>query len=191
MTKVQQTSWDGDWPDVYTTHPVVLANPGRAVVPYAIFADGVPYAQRDSVLGFWAQCACDRQAVFNRDSAKAMCVPLWLQRMVFPLCCSKDTCLEHPVFGSWYLARHATRCCCLEYIRQYASPTSRPEDEGTNVLPLLQGGLGGVRPHNGSGNLERLLATLFCMCWFRAGSLQPQWEQSIRFALAMCSRWRL
>ena len=56
LTRVQQMSMDAEWPAVYRTHPVVTSNSGRAVIPYAIFVDGVPYANHDSVIGWWAIC---------------------------------------------------------------------------------------------------------------------------------------
>ena len=56
LTKVKHMSMDEEWPAVYTTHPVVTSNPDRAVIPYAIFVDGVPYANHDAVIGWWAIC---------------------------------------------------------------------------------------------------------------------------------------
>ena len=43
------------WGAPYSQHPVVMANPGEAVVPCALYLDSVAYQKRDSVLGLWLQ----------------------------------------------------------------------------------------------------------------------------------------
>lgn len=43
---------DSAWPASYTAHPVVQANPGRPVVPLALYLDAAQYTKRDSVVVF-------------------------------------------------------------------------------------------------------------------------------------------
>ena len=40
-------------PPTYSTHPVVAAAHGAAVVPLAFYCDGAPFAKRDGFLAFW------------------------------------------------------------------------------------------------------------------------------------------
>ena len=42
-----------DLPPSYHEHPVVSAHPGEDVLPLAIYSDGLPYSQTDSVVGVW------------------------------------------------------------------------------------------------------------------------------------------
>ena len=53
LQKVQESLAAGDWPPLYTEHPVVTSNPGETVVPIALYLDGVPTIKKDSVIGFW------------------------------------------------------------------------------------------------------------------------------------------
>jgi hypothetical protein len=46
----------GNLPRCYSEHPVVQAHPDEDVLPGAIFADGVAYANTDGVLGIWLVC---------------------------------------------------------------------------------------------------------------------------------------
>ena len=41
------------FPAAYDSHPVTLANLTAYVVPIALFVDGVPYSNVDSLIGFW------------------------------------------------------------------------------------------------------------------------------------------
>jgi len=40
-------------PPIYHNHKVVRSNPGCAVIPAALYLDGVPFTRQDGVLGFW------------------------------------------------------------------------------------------------------------------------------------------
>ena len=52
--KLEEALEDGGLPQSYLDNPVVTAEgDGRPVIPYALFFDGVPYTQTDSVVGFW------------------------------------------------------------------------------------------------------------------------------------------
>ena len=53
LTRLREKKNSGDLPRIYLQHPVVTANPNEPVIPLALFVDAVPYAQNDSVLGWW------------------------------------------------------------------------------------------------------------------------------------------
>jgi len=51
---LQQKIDTKEWANVYANHRVVLDNPGEEVYPIALFVDGVPFTQRDSLLAFYS-----------------------------------------------------------------------------------------------------------------------------------------
>jgi hypothetical protein len=47
----------GDMPPAYWQHAMVVADAGRTMIaPFALYLDGVPYSNTDSVLGMWIVC---------------------------------------------------------------------------------------------------------------------------------------
>ena len=53
MTMLAERRARGDLPPVYLNHDVVQRNPGAPVVPLAMCLDAVPYAIKDSAIGWW------------------------------------------------------------------------------------------------------------------------------------------
>jgi hypothetical protein len=51
--KLREAIEGGLLPPSYHQHPIVVSNPGEVIAPIAIYMDGLPYSQVDSVLGVW------------------------------------------------------------------------------------------------------------------------------------------
>lgn len=51
--KLAELIRDESLPPCYYEHKVVKDNPGELVLPIALYIDGVPFSQTDSVLGWW------------------------------------------------------------------------------------------------------------------------------------------
>jgi hypothetical protein len=79
---------EGRLPEAYWQHPVTQEARGEAVMPFALYLDGVPYSQTDSVLGMWgltssrargsSSLLCGRSCVANAGvGGGARCTPLF------------------------------------------------------------------------------------------------------------------
>jgi hypothetical protein len=55
LTRLNECLEPGILPDAYWQHPLVRDEPTR-VVPLALYVDGVPYSNTDSVIGYWVTC---------------------------------------------------------------------------------------------------------------------------------------
>jgi hypothetical protein len=53
LIRLQEAKSTNDLPPSYTQHPIVLNNPNDDVLPMALYMDGLPYSQTDSVVGVW------------------------------------------------------------------------------------------------------------------------------------------
>ena len=78
----------GDWPAAYWNHPVVVANPGVAVVPMALYLDAVPTTKKDAALGFFVYslvsmkrhlCAVLQKSSLCKCGCRGWCTlfPVW------------------------------------------------------------------------------------------------------------------
>ena len=52
LTRLQEMIRDGELPPAYYQNPVVT-NSEEPVLPVSLYLDAFPYADRDSVLGYW------------------------------------------------------------------------------------------------------------------------------------------
>ena len=86
---------DGMLPDAYWQHPAVRGARDQPVVPFAIYLDGVPYSQTDSVLGIWAGNLVTGQRFLFAALRKRACCQ----------CGCRGWCTLHPVFAfvAWSL----------------------------------------------------------------------------------------
>ena len=90
--KLNERKTNGDLPDVYLNHPIVQEH-GAAmpVYPVAMFADAVPYAHNDSLIGWWI--------VNLLDPAKGYFICA-LRKALVCKCGCKGWCSLWPIF-SW------------------------------------------------------------------------------------------
>ena len=97
-----------EWTESFRSHPVVLANPGKTVIPFAFYLDGIRYTKRDSVMGMF---------VYNLFTNKRhLCVIL--RRSDYCRCGCRGWCTLYPIFeclawsfktlaeGKWPQQRH-------------------------------------------------------------------------------------
>ena len=60
-TRLHEVLEARDLPPCYYNHRVVRENPNEEVWPFALYMDGVPYSQLDSVLGVWLVCVVTKK----------------------------------------------------------------------------------------------------------------------------------
>jgi hypothetical protein len=78
----------GEWPPAYTDHPVVRAAAPGAVLPLALYLDGVPYSKSDGFLAFW---------VYNLLTMRRHLVAV-LRKSFGCTCGCKRWCSLYPIF---------------------------------------------------------------------------------------------
>jgi len=77
-----------EWAQNYHQHPVVLRNPGRKILPYAFYLDGISFGVRDSLLGLF---------VYNlRSKTRHLCAILRRSHMC--QCGCRGWCSLYPIF---------------------------------------------------------------------------------------------
>jgi hypothetical protein len=64
---------DFEWTESYRNHPVVVKNPTAAVIPYALYLDGISYTNKDSLLGIFANRSGPTNDTFVASSAARAC----------------------------------------------------------------------------------------------------------------------
>lgn len=80
---------DPEWTEAYLNHPVVRANPGRPVMPIALYLDGISFTRVDSLLGVF---------VYSLHTLKRHLVAV-LRRSEMCKCGCKGWCSLYPVFA--------------------------------------------------------------------------------------------
>jgi hypothetical protein len=95
--RLQAAIDEGLLPPSYSSHPVVLNNPGELILPLIIYLDGVAYSLRDSVIGVWIYnmitgrrevIALLRKRVQCKCGCKGWCT--WFPILTFLRCCLED-----------------------------------------------------------------------------------------------------
>ena len=86
--ELRQAIEDNDLPPCYYTHPLVVANPGVDVFPLAIYLDGVPYSNVDSVIGVWVVNIVNRRRLLS----------VALRKRLLCRCGCRGWCTLWPVF---------------------------------------------------------------------------------------------
>ena len=86
---------EGRLPPTYWQHPVTQDASGEAVMPFALYLDGVPYSQTDSVLGMWGVNLVTGKRFLFAALRKKLCCQ----------CGCRGWCTLHPLFAlaAWSL----------------------------------------------------------------------------------------
>ena len=79
---------EAEWTEAFSRHPVVLENPSKVVMPYALYMDGVSFTLKDSMLGIF---------VYSLHTLKRhlCCV---LRRSYLCKCSCHGWCTLYPIF---------------------------------------------------------------------------------------------